>query len=108
MVWLEQKVIFSKLKIRSDEQTRGPGIQIYNSGFAKAIFLHNKTKWRISDDFGLRSHKIQKPFQTKSATSIVARVHTGRKMFTYNSTGDATIQQCLTDEIIPRNEGLYK
>ena len=31
-------------------------------------------KWSISDDFGLRSPVIQKPFlQTKNATSIVAR-----------------------------------
>ena len=29
-----------------------------------------------SDDFGLRGPVIQKPFQTKSATSIVARVLT--------------------------------
>ena len=34
-----------------------------------------KTKCRISpDDFGLRSPVIQKPFQAKGATSIVARV----------------------------------
>ena len=35
---------------------------------------HAKTKLPISDDFGLRNPVIQKPFQTKSDTSIVARV----------------------------------
>ena len=31
-------------------------------------------KWPFSDDLGLRSPVVWKPFQAKSATSIVARV----------------------------------
>ena len=36
-------------------------------------------KLLVSDDFGLRSPVIQKPFQTKSASSIVARAKKGEE-----------------------------
>ena len=68
---LSQKLIWRRTKLLSDEESHGLGIHDESHG--------KKEKWPIicfvsAVVFGLRSPVVQKPFQTKSVISIVARV----------------------------------
>ena len=65
---LSQKLIWKKIKLVPDGKSRMTYSQLHDKNHVR--------KRNVSDDLGLRSRVIQKPFQAKTATSIVARVPT--------------------------------